>query len=251
MALHITLLLLFALLNWPANSQSDIWPSQWRTQECKWLEAYVRESSRRGNFPLGSGRLTWSSGHGPSIPELQREQHRKFVSEVVQELDENTLFSASSEDVRLFVFFHTKRETQADTDSILAELRSSARVAPNFPESGPQYEAYTFNKCSFGQKINPAGGPPSVTVLIPFDRKTGVPITDAKQCIAEGLLKASGIGLSRRIFLAIGSDKSCQKCQEADRRMIKIISDNNKSAGRQIDVSQMVSELSENQCHVQ
>lgn len=227
----------------------EIAPLYPATSECAWLKKYVEDSaSNDGTFPLGPRSLTWSVASPPDVSREVRDAQKAFVTSVINELHVPAAYTENEKDADLFIFFHIKKESGSDTSRIISQLRSSPRLKNSLILQLPVLRDVTFAKCALAYTIPSKTRSRAIDVRVPFNKRTGTPISGASACISEGLLKIVGISLRNNGIARTGWLDTCPQCLEVDRQMAAILSENNRSIRRHISAAEMIKSLSKSTC---
>jgi hypothetical protein len=226
------------------------------SQDCEWLSKYVKDSlpsfveirqsgstpsnQARGAFPLGPARVSLSIAFSSDTLPERHNTYAKFIESIIDNLKLPIEMLDGQQNPYVLIYFFRRGYTAADTPKLLSQFRA----IPNrqlFRETFPHYDILIFSLC-FTNVHRTADGRSRVTVFVPLD-DAGAPVDVSRRCVTEGLLKSLGVSLNRD-----GWTDNCDSCLETDRRMARILLENNKSARVRITADEMVRRLTGAAC---
>jgi hypothetical protein len=202
----------------------------------------------RGVFPLGPKRVSLSLLFSPEISAEWRDIQKQFLDEILSAVQlPIELADSAHADSHIVVFFFKQGRTPADTPKLMSQFRELPNRAELFSEDMSfLYHSLVVSDCMTPALLSPDASLSRLTILIPVDPITGVPIPNSNSCVTTGLIKAFGVGVLRED--SISQADHCTECLAIDIRMAAILHKNNDSDRTLITPKEMVRRLSGGRC---
>ena len=236
-------------------------PSPALAQDCAAISRYLEESLPpqpvqmrrsgesaatviRGVFPIIPTAVRLSIMMPSGIPDSWSSLQRGLVQSALTETSLPIDLITNHEEMHILVFFYRKARTRDDSARLFSEFRSIPNRPNLFPGYAPVYDHMHFDSCWTSWVLTKDAELRDVTIFIPFESDTGIPIERARTCAREGFLKAFGVSLNRD-----GWTESCQDCVTLDRRIALLLLENSKTLRTRLSVSEVVKKLPGTSCN--